>query len=36
MRVVNLGAPAGRLCGTHDDSMRRGSRSKPMRLTWPS
>ena len=33
---VMRGAPSGRLCGTHDESMRRGSRSKSMRHTCPA
>ena len=33
---VMRGAPGGRLCGTHDESMRRGSRSKSMRHTCPA
>ena len=33
---VMRGAPGGRLCGTHDESMRRGSRSKSMRRTCPA
>ena len=31
---VRRGAPAGRACGTQADSMRRGSRSIGIRLTW--
>ena len=33
---VMRGAPRGRGCGTQQESMRRGSREKGMRATWPS
>ena len=33
---VMRGAPRGRGCGTQQESMRRGSREKSMRATWPS